>query len=151
MTLTLTRCRCTPPYYGVDCSLSPLPAATSPPPSPPSPYHLGSIHGRAETTPCAPPCVYVYELPPRMNVLAMKAEPHWPLYSHGPADYRSFIAMHIALLRSKHRTADPRYLYAPRPSPSSSPSPYLALTLTLTLTRTLPLNVLPRSSIHRCL
>ena len=30
-----------------------------------------------ETTPCAPPCVYVYELPPRMNVLAMKAEPQW--------------------------------------------------------------------------
>lgn len=70
-------CRCTPPYYGVDCSLAPLPVASSPPASSLSPYHLGAIQGRAEATPCTPPCVYVYELPPRMNVLAMKAEPHW--------------------------------------------------------------------------
>ena len=27
-----------------------------------------------------------------MNVLAMKAEPQWPFYDHGPADYRAFKA-----------------------------------------------------------
>lgn len=57
---------------------------------------------------CADPCVYVYELPARMYVLSLKAEPEWAFYEHGPADYRSFIAMHVALLKSEHRTADPR-------------------------------------------
>ena len=60
--------------------------------------------------------MYVYELPARMNVLALKAEPHWPFYEHGPADYRGFKAVHISLLRSGHRTADPAradYFYVP--------------------------------------
>ena len=60
--------------------------------------------------------MYVYELPARMNVLALKAEPHYPLFAHGPADYRSFTAFHVALLRSKHRTTDPalaHFFYVP--------------------------------------
>ena len=50
------------------------------------------------------------------NTLALKAEPHWPFYEHGPADYRAFKAVHVALLRSSHRTTDPRaadYFYVP--------------------------------------
>ena len=37
-------------------------------------------------------------------------------YGHGPADYRAFKAMHVSLLRSAHRTADPKaahYFYIP--------------------------------------
>lgn len=65
---------------------------------------------------CVRPCVYVYELPARMNVLALKAEPTWAFYSHGPADYRGFKAVHISLLRSAHRTTDPSradFFYVP--------------------------------------
>ena len=40
------------------------------------------------------------------QVLALKAEPLWGFYEHGPADYRAFKAVHISLLRSAHRTAD---------------------------------------------
>lgn len=109
-------CRCRPPYYGVDCSLAPLPPAPAGalPPSPPR-GHLGLLVDRG-ATPCVEPCVYVYELPARMNVLALKAEPHYPLFAHGPADYRAFTAMHVALLRSAHRTADPSkasFFYVP--------------------------------------
>ena len=93
-------CQCRPPYYGVDCSLQSLPSG-----APRSEGHLGI--GAAGGEQCTKPCVYVYELPARMNVLALKAEPHWPFYEHGPADYRGFKAVHIALLRSKHRTTDP--------------------------------------------
>ena len=65
-------CRCRPPYYGVDCSLSPPPAELwSKLPS----GHLGMAH--AARLPCVRPCVYIYELPARMNVLALKAEPEW--------------------------------------------------------------------------
>ncbi len=98
-------CRCRPPYYGVDCSLQPPP----PPPAaaPPLPAgHLG-FAAEFEGKPCIAPCVYVYELPARMNVLALKAEPHYGFYKHGPADYRSFVAVHASLLRSAHRTTDP--------------------------------------------
>ena len=41
-------------------------------------------------------------------MLALKAEPHYPFFDHGPADYRAFKAMHVSLLRSQHRTTDPR-------------------------------------------
>ena len=117
-------CRCHPPYYGVDCSLAPMPpppgpasAGSPPPPSLPR-GHLGVVMGPPgpPAAPCVEPCVYVYELPARMNVLALKAEPHYPLFAHGPADYRAFTAMHVALLRSAHRTADPRkasFFYVP--------------------------------------
>ena len=37
-----------------------------------------------------------------MNVLALKAELHYPLFAHGPADYRVFTAMHVALLGAPH-------------------------------------------------
>lgn len=124
-------CQCRAPYYGVDCSLQPLWEHDSTPGSPPPPPlpegHLGHITGpvgssvvhgdrqgsrHGSVSPrrlsrCWRPCVYVYELPARMNVLALKAEPHWPFYEHGPADYRGFKAVHISLLRSPHRTADP--------------------------------------------
>ncbi|KAL1520780.1 hypothetical protein AB1Y20_022344 [Prymnesium parvum] len=120
-------CVCRPPYYGVDCSLSPpaspatqpvghlgtisfpppsstatasSPASSSTSASPPPP-------DEAEGSACLRPCVYVYELPARMTVLALKAEPEWGFYAHGPADYRAFIAVHASLLRSRHRTADP--------------------------------------------
>mmetsp|Transcript_38002 Transcript_38002/g.127179 ORF Transcript_38002/g.127179 Transcript_38002/m.127179 type:complete len:561 (+) Transcript_38002:25-1707(+) len=129
-------CACKPPYYGVDCSLAPSP----PPPSGLVPSRAaplgweeqgalrippaalvpsgggGGRRGGGGGEGCQPPCVFVYELPARMNVLALKAEPSWPYYSHGPADYRAFKAMHISLLRSRHRTADPRraaYFYVP--------------------------------------
>ena len=108
-------CQCRAPYYGVDCSLQPAPAPAPAQPGSPSPPplpdgHLGAIappRTDAVRTRCTRPCVYVYELPARMNVLALKAEPHWPFYEHGPADYRAFKAIHVSLLRSAHRTADP--------------------------------------------
>ena len=34
-----------------------------------------------------------------MNVLALKAEPHYPFYDHGPADYRAFKAIaHVHMM-----------------------------------------------------
>ena len=133
-------CQCRTPYYGVDCSLQPAAAtaATSAAATsaaapamhvgglPADPLlapdgHLGRRRERLErldepAAGCMKPCVYVYELPARMNVLALKAEPHWPFYEHGPADYRGFKAVHISLLRSAHRTTDPShadYYYVP--------------------------------------
>jgi hypothetical protein len=119
-------CTCREPYYGVDCSLQPPPP---PPPgvAPPAPVegHLGVATIRADGVlgdrrrrrqRCQRPCVYVYELPARMNVLALKAEPHYPFYDHGPADYRAFKAIHISLLRSPHRTTHPEradFFYVP--------------------------------------
>ena len=51
-------CRCAAPFWGIDCRMGH--ADRAPPPR------------------CtAPPCVYVYELPARMNVLAEKADPRW--------------------------------------------------------------------------
>lgn len=140
-----------------------------------SPPHGSAAHASAaDGRRCLRPCVYVYELPARMNVLALKAvssahrmactrrtsmdlprtflghfldqrwprltrrvpparrvcvcgcgcggwvsmlqEPTWPFYEHGPADYRAFKAVHLSLLRSAHRTADPThadYFYVP--------------------------------------
>ena len=132
-------CQCRKPYYGVDCSLQPMGAAMASQNgadlSLPA-GHLGlaapsqtaaaaasgasgapavSATARARGA-CMRPCVYVYELPARMNVLALKAEPHWPFYEHGPADYRAYKAVHISLLRSAHRTTNPEradYFYVP--------------------------------------
>ncbi|KAL3903772.1 MAG: hypothetical protein SGPRY_011540 [Prymnesium sp.] len=42
-----------------------------------------------------------------MNVLALKAEPEWGYFDHGPADYRAFKAVHLSLLTSPHRTTNP--------------------------------------------
>ena len=119
-------CRCRAPYYGVDCSLEPPPPPRpSAPPPPPLPVgHLGvattrlppTDRRRAPRERCLRPCVYVYELPARMTVLALKAEPQWPFYDHGPADYRAYKAIHISLLRSAHRTTDPAradFFYVP--------------------------------------
>lgn len=123
-------CRCEPPYYGVDCSLQLPPHTARPLPV----GHLGLAAPPVDTTggasgasmssggggggrhACLRPCIYVYELPARFNVLALKAEPHWPFYEHGPADYRAFKAVHISLLRSAHRTTDPQradFFYVP--------------------------------------
>ena len=78
-------------------------AGVAPPPPdsrPPRWVPLGIIarpNGKAAGGGCREPCVYVYELPARMNVLALKAEPHYPFYEHGPADYRAFKAMYSSL------------------------------------------------------
>lgn len=60
-------CLCEPPYWGSDCSRS-----------------------RGEGPRCLRrPCIYVYELPPRMNVLALKAEYDWRAqYAGRKFDYR---------------------------------------------------------------
>ena len=50
-------------------------------------------------------------LPPHSDLYCRYAP-----YGHGPADYRAFKAMHVSLLRSAHRTADPKaahYFYIP--------------------------------------
>mmetsp|Transcript_13903 Transcript_13903/g.42397 ORF Transcript_13903/g.42397 Transcript_13903/m.42397 type:complete len:751 (-) Transcript_13903:639-2891(-) len=141
-------CACRPPFFGVDCSLTPpqggwgsaahvkpkgwgiqgqlkIPAESRIRARSSESKHLRKSRGDSSSTDlrsaagdigCADPCIYVYELPARFNVLALKAEPSWPFYSHGPADYRAFKAIHVSLLRSQHRTADPRrarYFYVP--------------------------------------
>ena len=78
-------CRCTPPYWGADCAMGPS----------------GGPRCRKR------PCVYVYELPARMNVLGLKAEPFWRQQMKGHKfDYRTPPLVHEALLRSAHRTSD---------------------------------------------
>jgi hypothetical protein len=85
-------CLCEPPFFGVDCSLSP-----------------------GATIVCtARPCVYVYELPARMNVLSRKAYASWRL--EGDFKYRAPMLMLEALLDSKHRTSEPQkadYFFVP--------------------------------------
>ena len=79
-------CKCRPPYWGADCS-----------------------HGAGVGLRCGRrPCVYVYELPPRMNVLALKAEYDWRVQVPGRKfDYRMPPLLHDALVVSKHRTSSP--------------------------------------------
>ena len=60
------------------------------------------------------PCVYVYELPARMNVLGEKHNPAWR--TTGDFKYRMPALFLAALLRSPHRTADAReadWFYVP--------------------------------------
>ena len=63
------------------------------------------------------PCIYIYELPPRMNVLALKAEYDWRVQTPGKKfDYRMPPMLHDALIQSAHRTTDPSdadYFYVP--------------------------------------
>ena len=86
-------CKCKPPYWGTDCA-------------------RGGPR-RADGKPSGPrctksPCFYVYELPPRMNVLALKAEFDWRQQVPGKKfDYRTPPMLHEALLGSGHRTIDP--------------------------------------------
>ncbi|KAL1518768.1 hypothetical protein AB1Y20_003052 [Prymnesium parvum] len=85
-------CACAPPYFGVDCSLSPS--------------------TRLRCT--ARPCVYVYELPARMNVLARKWYSTWR--TEGDFKYRAPMLMLEAMLASPHRTteaAEADYFYVP--------------------------------------
>ncbi|EOD25588.1 hypothetical protein EMIHUDRAFT_457504 [Emiliania huxleyi CCMP1516] len=80
-------CRCTPPWWGADCALG----ATA-----------------SEWPRCSRrPCIYVYELPARMNVLALKVEFDWRIQAPGRKyDYRFPLLFHEALLGSGHRTSD---------------------------------------------
>ena len=78
-------CRCTPPYWGADCAMAPA----------------GGPRCRRR------PCVYVYELPARMNVLGLKVEADWRQQIKGRKfDYRTPPLVHEALLASAHRTSD---------------------------------------------
>ena len=80
-------CKCRRPYWGTDCARG---------------------GGRGAGVRCTtPPCVYVYDLPPRMNVLALKAEYDWrEQYPGKKFDYRTPPTLHEALLGSAHRTTD---------------------------------------------
>mgnify|MGYP002061961456 CR=1 FL=1 len=57
-------CHCRPGFWGSDCSRD--------------------AAGRGPRC-TARPCLYVYELPPRMNVLALKAEFDWRAQVRSPA------------------------------------------------------------------
>ena len=82
-------CRCRPPSWGADCAYANASLSSGP---------------RCRRR----PCIYVYELPPRMNVLALKAEYDWREQILGRKfDYRTPPILHEAILRSAHRTADP--------------------------------------------
>ncbi|KAL3930110.1 MAG: hypothetical protein SGPRY_001677, partial [Prymnesium sp.] len=85
-------CLCTPPYTGVDCSVNP-----------------------ARVIRCSMrPCVYVYDLPARMNVLSRKSYASWR--SEGDFKYRAPMLMLESLLDSPYRTADSReadFFYVP--------------------------------------
>ena len=88
-------CRCKPPYWGTDCARG-------------GPRRADGSRGRHGPRCTASPCVYVYDLPPRMNVLALKAEFDWRLQVRGKKfDYRTPPMLHEALLASPHRTVDP--------------------------------------------
>jgi hypothetical protein len=78
-------CKCRWPFWGTDCARGPG----------------GGVA-------CAQrPCVYVYDLPPRMNVLALKTEYDWRMqYPNRKFDYRTPLVLHEALLTSKHRTTN---------------------------------------------
>ena len=77
-------CLCRPPYWGIDCKMG----------------------GGGEPRCTARPCVYVYELPARMNVLSLKAEHDWrEQYKGRKFDYRMPPVFHEALLSSAHRTS----------------------------------------------
>ena len=84
-------CKCNPPYWGTDCARGGRLAA-----------------GRNGPKCKQRPCVYVYDLPPRMNVLALKAEYDWRVQVRGKKfDYRMPPTFHEALLGSTYRTTDP--------------------------------------------
>ena len=75
-------CHCRAPYWGVDCALG------------------GSDAPRCS----ARPCVYVYELPARMNVLSFRSNgARWHTHE---SDEHMPQTLHLALLASPHRTAD---------------------------------------------
>lgn len=62
--------------------------------------------GPREPRCAARPCIYVYELPARMNVLALKAEFDWRVQRpHKKFDYRMPQVWHETLLASPHRTS----------------------------------------------
>ena len=85
-------CACKPPYYGVDCSLAPPPPPASglvpsraaplgweeqgalriPPAALVPSGGGGGRRGGGGGEGCQPPCVFVYELPARMNVLSSR-------------------------------------------------------------------------------
>ena len=80
-------CKCTPPYWGTDCARGggrgggrgvgrARERAAA----------VGAALGAAGSGPrCTKsPCVYVYDLPPRHNVLALKAEYDWRVQVRGP-------------------------------------------------------------------
>ena len=79
-------CRCRPPYWGTDCAMG---------------------GGAASEPRCTRrPCIYVYELPARMNVMALKTEHDWREQWEGKKfDYRMPLAFHEAVLSSAHRTS----------------------------------------------
>jgi len=73
--------------------------------------------GAREPRCSARPCIYVYELPARMNVLALKAEYDWRVQRpQKKFDYRMPQVWHESLLASAHRTslgAEADYFYVP--------------------------------------
>ena len=75
-------CHCRAPYWGVDCAMG------------------GSDAPRCS----ARPCVYVYELPARMNVLSFRSNgARWHTHE---SDEHMPQTLHLALLASPHRTSD---------------------------------------------
>ena len=97
-------CRCTPPFWGIDCAhaSTATPTAVSQTTMMPLPRCTKR------------PCVYVYELPARMNVLGEKHNPAWR--TTGDFKYRMPALFLGALLRSRHRTLDAReadWFYVP--------------------------------------
>ena len=88
-------CKCRAPFWGSDCS-----------------------RGGGEGIRCRTrPCLYIYELPPRLNVLALKAEYDWRIQVPGRKfDYRMPPMFHDALIVSQHRTTFPSeadFFYVP--------------------------------------
>uniref|UniRef100_A0A7S4B4E5 EGF-like domain-containing protein n=1 Tax=Chrysotila carterae TaxID=13221 RepID=A0A7S4B4E5_CHRCT len=130
-------CHCHPPFWGTDCArggeqtlgVTPHGAASAAPAGVASATAASARNGSARATAAAAnapvgeprctrrPCVYVYDLPARMNVLALKAEYDWRVQRKGKKfDYRMPQLFHSALLGSTHRTADAAdadYFYVP--------------------------------------